>query len=443
MQPITLLVSTLLLAGGRPPAPDLAIVGARIEIGDGRVVENGTIIVRGDRILSVGTDAAPAGSTTIDGKGLTVYPGFIDAYSTSGLKLPEPVKSGDNPPDTVNTAPATMWHENRKNLRADVQAAKSIDLKGPFTERYADGVTSVLLSGGTGTLAGTAALVDLAAEPKVVVSQAASEIIFRSGGGGFRGGADVHDGYMGGAVQRPGAAQAPATYNYPGTLFGIFALLRQTLADAKLYAAQEKPKADPTYEGLRPLVTGKIPALFTVYNARDIDRAARVAEEFGLRMIVNGTSDGYRMIDILKARRAPVVLSLEPTEEPSRTVATGPDAVPKRVLVDRWQVWKELQGNAKALNDAGVPLAFRGATEGYLAGVRRLVAAGLPRDAALRAMTINPATMYGAAERLGTIETGKIANLVLMTGDFVDPKSTVKSVLVEGTRFEAKKESAK
>ena len=83
--------------------------------GDGRVVENGTVVVHNDKILSVGTGGAPAGATVIDGKGLTVYPGFIDAYSTSGLKLPDALPNGPNPPDTLNTAPATMWKGNRKN----------------------------------------------------------------------------------------------------------------------------------------------------------------------------------------------------------------------------------------------------------------------------------------------------------------------------------------
>lgn len=434
MQPITLLLSTLLAAGGSPQAPDLAIVGARVEIGDGRVVENGTIVVRGDRILSVGSGPAPSGATILDGKGLTVYPGFIDAYSTTGLKLPEAPPNGPNPPDTLNTAPASMWHGNRKNIRADVRAANSLDLKGPFTERYAQGVTSVLLSGGTGTLAGTAALVDLAATPKVVNSEAASEIQWRSGGG--RGGGEDED--MAGA-QRPQPPAQPQGYAYPGTLFGIFGLMRQTLYDAKAYAATTPAKADPTYEGLKPLVTGRIPGLFTVTQSRDITRAAHLADEFGFRMIVNGATDAYRAIDVLKAHRAPVVLSLEASTEPRRTVSTEPDSTPQRVLDDRYATYQERLLNAKALNAAGIVIAFRGGSDGYLTGVRRMIAAGLPREAALRAMTLDAATIYGAADRLGSIEPGKIANLVLMTGDFADAKSTVKTTLVEGTRFDTEK----
>jgi hypothetical protein len=448
MQPICLL-SALLVASPAPRiAPEIAIVAARIEIGDGRVIDNGTILIRGDRIAAIGAGlAVPRGATVIDGKGLTVYPGFIDAYSTSGLKLPEALPSGKDQPDTLNTAPATMWHENRKNIRADVQAAKCLDLKGPFTGRYKEGITSVLLSGGNGSLAGTAALVDLTAEPKVVNEQAAGEIVLRSGGG-FRGGEHVHD--HGGedmaaqdlaGAQRPQGAQQPTGYQYPGTLFGVYGLMRQTLADAQYYAAQTSPKADPTYEGLKPLVTGRIPGLFTLANARDISRAANVSKEFGFRMIVNGASDGYRMIDLLKSRQAPVILSTELMDEPTRKMSDDRDATPQRVLDARWELWKERQGNAKMLNDAGITLAFR---DPSLENVRKMIAAGPPRDAALRALTINPATIYGVSDRLGTVEAGKLANLVIMTGDFADAKSTVKTVLVEGNPFETeKKETAK
>ena len=209
--------------------------------------------------------ATPAGAKIVEGKGLTVYPGFIDAYSTSGLKLPEPLPSGKDLPDTTNTAPATMWHENRKGIRSDLKAASLLDKDASFADRVAQGVTAVLLSSGNGSLAGTAALVELSAVPKVLVADAAEEFVFR--GGGRFGGAEDED--MAGGQRRNQADTTPS-YPYPGTLFGVFGLTRQTLWDAKAYAAEAKPKADPTYDGLRPLVTGRMPALFTMNTAREI-----------------------------------------------------------------------------------------------------------------------------------------------------------------------------
>ncbi len=101
-----------------------AFVNARIEVGDGRVIENGTLVVRGDRIVLVGAGlAAPTGAKVIDGKGLTIYPGFIDAYSTEGLKLPAPTPNVGPEPDTNTTAPATMWSGNPNGIRADASPA--------------------------------------------------------------------------------------------------------------------------------------------------------------------------------------------------------------------------------------------------------------------------------------------------------------------------------
>ena len=441
MQPLTLILS--LLVAGRSPAlqgAETAIVGAKIETGDGRVVPNGTLVVRGDKIVLLGEGlAAPAGAKVVDGRGLVVYPGFFDAYSTSNLKLPEPLPSGALQPDTTNTAPATMWHENRKNIRADVSAEKALDTKASFADRTAQGITTVLFSGGSGSIAGTAALFDLSAEPKVVVPQAAEEFVFR-GGGRFGG---MRDEEMAGA-QRPAAPTAPTGYAYPGTLFGITALTRQTLWDAKAYAQEAKPKADPTYEGLRPLVTGRMPALFTLNTAREIARAGHLADEFGFRMIVNGVPDAYRMIETLKAHDAPVIVSLEVPDAPRRTATTDEDAVPTRVLEDRYQQYKERMANAKRLDDAGVTILFKKGSDDYLVGVRKLVAAsGLSRDAALRAMTVNPARAFGLSDGTGTLAVGKTANLVLMTGDFLDAKAKVQSTFVRGIATEPKKETAK
>lgn len=457
MHPLAFLVPALLHASVQAPpsSPTIAIVGARIEIGDGRVVENGTIIVRAGRIALVGAGlAAPEGAQVIDGKGLTVYPGFIDAYSTAGLKLPEPLPNVGTAPDTMSTAPATMWAGNRKGIRADVRAAKALDPTAGLAARAAQGVTTVLLSGGTGSIAGTAALVDVAATPTVLVPDAAEEFVLR-GGGRFGG---MRDEEMGGAQGAPPAPTGnpqgnppggpdgapptrrgqqppptPGAYNYPGTLFGVTALVRQTLYDARTYATEKSPKADATYEGLRPLVTGRMPAMYTLDTARQISRAARLSDEFGFRMIVNGAPDAYRMIDVLKAHDAPVIVSLAIPDDPPRTQGTTADSVPQRVLDDRYALFKERLGNARLLDAAGVTIAFRSGSDDYLVGVRKLVAAsGLSREAALKAMTVSPARMFGVSGEVGTIEVGKRANLVLMTGDFLDAKATVRSTLVEG-----------
>jgi hypothetical protein len=443
------MIPVLSLVAAMGMAPPLVISSARIELGNGQVIPNGSVLVVDGRIRAVGAEiAVPLGATTFDAKGMTVYPGFIDCYSTAGLKLPTPRASGTELPDTRNTAPATMWKENRRGIRSDVVATKVLDLKGPFSSQYKDGITAVLVSSGDGTLSGVAGVVSLGAEPKVLAPATACEINFRSRGGFGRGdGHDHSDGDEGMAAQRgQQSTQAAPSYPYPGTQLGVLALMRQTLWDAKHYAEQGMAKQDPTYEGLVPLVTGKMPALFTMSTSRDVTRAALYADEFGFKFIINGGLDLSQQIDLLKKYQAPVILSLDLPTEPSRTVAAD-STTPKEVAEDRWQAWQERMKGANRINSAGIPFAFRGSLgmSGYLAGVRKLVSSGLPREAALQGMTMNAAKILGLEGELGTIAEGKIANLVIMDGDFANEKSKVVRVIVEGSLFdpEAKPEAEK
>jgi imidazolonepropionase-like amidohydrolase len=397
---------------------DVAIVGARIEVGDGRVIESGNVVIRGDRIAAVGADAAvPAGATVVDGKGLTVYPGFIDAYSTRGLKIPD-AKAAGTPPDNRNSAPATMWHANRKGIRSEVSAAQALDFKDEVEGKRDQGITTVLVTPGGGMLSGNSAVISLAGTGKVLAPDVATEMGFRNGSGA----------------------------GYPGTLFGVTATLRQTLADAQYYGRQAKPEKDPSLDGLQPVLGGKIPALFSVNSAREIGRANRIAEEFGFRMIVNGGNEAYRVVDFLKTRKVPVILSLDVPDEPNRTVGTTPDATPKPILDERYALWQERVGNAKTLSAAGVPIAFGSVSTfgggGYLTGIRKLLKAGLPRTAALTAMTKGAAEIFGVSDRVGTVEAGKLASLVVMSGDFANEKSEIKTVFVEGAKFDMKKKEA-
>lgn len=417
-----LLISGGILAQGAfAQTKDIAIVGAKIEVGDGKVISSGTIVIHEGKIAAVGEGVAtPSGADVIDAKGLVVYPGFVDAYSTQGLKLPDLPSSG-TPPDTRNTAPATMWHNNHRGIRSDVVAAKCLDLADRLKENYGMGITTALLTSGTGSVRGIASVVDYVGKGNVLAPSAAGELALRGGGGGGGGG------------------------GYPGTLFGVTALTRQVLIDAQNYAQDPTAKKDPGLENLKPLVTRQIPALFVADSAREIVRAARFADEFGLKLILYGGREAYRELDLIKDRQIPVILSVDVQDAPNKKMDSGDDATPQEVLNERYDVWVEHSLNPKKLNEAGIPLAFSlgaGFAE-YLKGVRKMIAAGLPRDAALKAMTAGGAAVLGVADRTGSVEAGKLANLVIMTGDFVDDKSQIKTVFAEGTRVDLGKGGSK
>lgn len=416
----SLVLVGILAQGAFGQTRDIALVGAKIEVGDGRVIPTGTIVIHAGKIAAVGDSVAtPDGADVIDGKGLVVYPGFVDAYSTQGLKLPDLPSSG-TPPDTRNTAPATMWHTNHRGIRSDVVAAKCLDLADRMKDSYAMGITTALLTSGTGSVRGIASVVDYAGKGTVLVPSAAGELALRGGGGGGGGG-------------------------YPGTLFGVTALTRQVLIDAQTYAKDPTAKKDQSFDNLKPLVTGQIPALFAADSAREVVRASRFADEFGFKWIVYGGKEAYRELDLIKGKQVPVILSVDVQDAPSKKMDSGEDATPQEVLDERYDIWVEHSLNPKKLNEAGIPLAFSlgSGFADYLKGIRKMIAAGLPRDAALKAMTLGGASILGVADRTGSIEAGKLANLVIMSGDFVDDKSQIKTVLAEGARIDLGKGGGK
>lgn len=425
-----------------------AIVGARIEIGDGRVIERGTVLMREGLIEEVGAEVSvPAGADIVEGNGLVVYPGFIDAYTTRGVKLPSP-PAAKTPPDSRTTAPAFMWPENRRGIRPEVDVATALDLDP--ADWYAQGVLSALVAPGGGSIRGRAAVVVYTDEKdrQVLRNKVAMEMGFRSVAGGRGGGGAppaVPGGQPGGRPGgqpggQPGGETQGQGQGYPGSLLGVIALTRQTLYDAQDYDANGDK--DEALAALAPLLRGEFPALWAADTEREIGRAIHLSEEFGLKLMLSGARDAYRTAELLKERKVPVFLNIAAGAEPRR--ANEPDAsdpLPQAALEERYQNWRERATNPIALHEKGVDFAF--GSEGdpigdFLPNVRRLVSWGLPREVALRTLTLRAAELLGVGDQLGTLEKGKLANVVVMDGDFVEEKSKVKMVFVLGKKAEVK-----
>ncbi len=400
-------------------AQDIAIVGGRIEIGNGKSIANGTVIIRGGKIVEVSANPTiPEGMAKVDATGLVVYPGFIDGYVAKGLKLPD-VPAAATPPSNLTSAPATMWPENRKGIRSRINVADCLDLKSILPDAHKAGITSALLAAGSGLARGRTALAFMTDEQQKAIPSF-HELSFRGTGGGGGGGG-------GGGT-------------YPGTLLGFTSLLRQTLSDAQLYAESSSTKEDLDLKGLNSLVKKEAAALFAIDSESDIYRSMQVAAEFGFSFGIYGGRDAYKRADQLAEMKVPVMLNIALGEEPSVTVQ--PDGPPLALLEERRATWRERATNAVQLDRAKVQFAFSSEGDGYgdyLKNIRRLIQLGLPKDSALRAMTITPATILGQANSLGTIEKGKVGNLVLMSKDFVDDQSVVNAVVVMGKKFEVAK----
>ncbi len=409
-----------------------AITNARIVTGSGSVIEKGTVVVRGGLVAAVGENVtAPADARVIDGTGLTVYPGFFDANSNVGIAArattPTPGGPGGGGAAAAAAAAAAQPQSNSNypyGLQPETMASELIRANDASIETARNnGITTALSVPRDGIFMGESALVNTAGgsvSEMLIRAPFAQHITFRTLGGG----------------------------TYPVSLMGTFSALRQMLLDAqrlqevkRIYAANprgvRRPDADKSLEALFPVLNREIPIVMNANTEREIIRALDLGKEFNLRLIIAGGMQSGRVADRLKKQDVPVLLSLN---FPKRTAAASPEADPESMEVLRGRV--EAPKNAGILANAGVKFAFQsgGMTSlaDFLTNAGKTVEGGLVKDAAIRAMTMSPAELFGVADRLGSLETGKIANLVVMRGDIFARERTITHVFVDGVMFEQK-----
>ncbi len=406
---------------------DFAIVGVTVKVGDGSQVENALVIVKGGKIASVASGGqAPAGMATVKGAGKYLYPGFIDAYSTRLTKTaPEP--SLDGRPDATTQASPTMWAGNLKGIFGGFSASENLDFDRDNSS-FENGITTVLLAPNKGSIRGAAALVNLlpAAEKDRVLNPVV----------GF------------GLSYRAGAGSG-----YPSNILGVIALMRQTLADAKSTADGAEFGAPPAalagLKSLSPLVTGLKPGIFESNFDREIERSARLAEEFGFRFMVAGGRDAYKTAPFLKLKGVPVLLQVDyldqPVVTPDAESVPPADRQPLEYKQERLARWQDQIKGSQVLASEGVDFAFSTGSQPsqYLKNIRRLISQGLSPEAALKAMTVTPAKIFGVSDKIGSIQPDKLANLVLMSGPFEKDSSVIESLWISGKSVLAEKEAGR
>jgi imidazolonepropionase-like amidohydrolase len=408
---------------GQQEAPySYAITGARVVPVSSAPIDNGTVVISGGVITDVGANVTvPSGAITINGKGLTVYPGLIDMGSTAGLAVPE-VARADNPQTTEE-----VERVKRDTLmRAHLRAADHINPAAAALTRAAEsGITVILATPGSDGIRGQSALVLTAIGADVPQIGALADD--RRGPFIVRTPVALHVG----TAARPAGGDA-----YPNSLMGNIAFNRQAFLDAQWYGARSASASSAArphsaaLEAMQPAIAGKLPVAFRATTSHEILRALDMAKAFKLDPIITTARQVDDVTADLKAANARVIYSLNfPTRRPS----LAPDADESlSVLRDRANAPK----GPIALDKAGILFAFEsnGLAEpkDFLKNAQKSVAGGLSKDAALKALTINAATLAGAADRLGSLERGKIANLVVTDGDLFEEKTAIKHVFVNG-----------
>lgn len=422
------LVSIILVsfAGAQRSAIETyAITNARIVTVSGPIIERGTVVIRNGLIAAVGANVnAPSDARLIDGAGLTVYPGLIDSYTNLALPetapspspggggggggffaaQPRPSPGGPNSTQPPGLQPEVLVEDVLRPSGNDIESSRNV------------GITTALTSPRTGIWMGQSALINLAGDSP-------QEMIVRSP-------VAMHVGFT------------PLRGTYPGSLMGVFATLRQMMLDAQRYRdslalyersprGMRRPEMDRSLAALVPVVEGRMPVVMLANSEREITRALDLGAEFKLKLIIAGGREADRLAERLAKQNVPVLLSLN---LPRRTTAALPEADPEPMRVLRERV--EAEQTAGRLAKAGVRFAFQSGSltnmADLMSNANRTIEHGLSATDALRAFTIWPATILGVENQLGSIETGKIANLVVTRGELFARNRNIVHVFIDG-----------
>jgi imidazolonepropionase-like amidohydrolase len=408
--------------GGEPRS--FAIRGAKVVPVSGAPMENATVLVSRGVITAVGTNVTiPPDAWVIEGKGLIVYPGLVDAFTDVGLTAP--VSGGGNAGGEGNARPPiSKGPEDRPATTPWRNAADEINLADSRIEGWRSaGFTTTVSAPKTGMFPGQAAVLDLAGDrPGNLVVKA--------------------------PVAIPVSLQAPGGFrSYPGSLMGAIAYVRQIWIDTS-WSAQadanyeknprgvERPRYDESTESLKEALQKHAVVLVPGNSSLEIRRALVLGEEWKLNSVIYGGQMGYEVAAEIAAKKVPVLVDLKWPEAPKDG---DPEDVPSlRTLRFR----DRAPSSPAALEKAGVKFAFYSGgiatPKEILPAVKKSMDAGLSSDAALRALTLSPAEIFGVGDVLGSIEKGKIANLVITDGDLFDKKTKVKMVFVDGRKFEVR-----
>jgi imidazolonepropionase-like amidohydrolase len=391
-----------------------AITGGTVHPVSGADIPNGTVIIRGGLVEAVGANVAvPADATLIDVKGGHIYPGLIDAHTSLGFPSASarPRGFGGGGGGAAARPAAAPLPETGPAFMALREAKLSDD---DVDAKRATGVTTIVTAPSFGIFNGQSAIINLGEgniDTRVIRAPASQQISFNP---------------------RP-------AWTYPDSLMGVIAYIRQTFMDTQHYTAAhavydkspaglKRPDDSVSAQALEAVMRRDVPIVFVADSDAMIRRAQTIAKEFNLRYIISGARQGYRIADELKT--IPVLVSVKWPVAPANR--DDREEQPLRVIRDR-----QLAPTTPAtLQKSGVTYALvsgaGGKTSDLLPGIRKAIDNGLGADDALRAVTLTPAKIFGIDKQLGSLDRGKIANVVVTDKPIFTKDAKVKREFIDG-----------
>lgn len=413
-----------------PVTRTYAITNVNIIQGPGRKVDMGTVIIRNGIIQNVGKNLSiPSDAVVIKADSMYVYAGFIDGYSRAGVIKPKQETNRERPKDPGNPDPEQAGITPQNDVRTSLNPAdKSVE------DLRALGFTTAQVVPYGGMLPGTGSIIQLGGET-------ANEMVLFANSSFYS--------------ELTGAQRM-----YPNTVIGVMSKYRELYrqaAQAKAYenmyasnrAGLERPTNDKILEAFYPVIDKRMPVLFKADRYLDANRVLLLQQDLGFNVVLGDVKDSWDLINKIKTSNAKVFLSLDlpdAVKEEKKDDKKDQSTAEKEALEKRkTEAIAQYTAQASVFQKAGVSFGFSTAsakTKDIPANLRRMIAAGLTEDQALAALTTSPAQILGIADRVGTVDNGKIANLVISDKPYFNEKAKVRYVFVDGVmyKYEVKEE---
>lgn len=381
---------------------------------------NATLVIRDGKIIAVGTAGVviPKDAVVVDCKDKYIYPSFIDIYSDYGIAAPQRAMGGFNfnAPAQIssNTKGAYGWNQA---IKPETDAAKVFSVDDAKAKSFRDiGFGAVLTHVKDGIARGTGTVVTLANQNENLVmlkERASAHYSFNRG---------------------------TSTQSYPSSMMGSIALLRQTYLDAQWY------KNKPAKEGVNLSLQAwndnqSLPQIFEAEDKWNDLRADRIAKEFGTQYIIKGGGNEYQRIKEIAGTKSTYILSLNFPQ--AMDVEDPNDA--RAVSLGDMKHWELAPTNPAAFEKANIPFCLTTAdlrdSKQFMTNLRKAIEMGLSETKAMEALTKTPATLLGVYDKVGSIETGKLANFIITSGPVFSEKTTLLQNWIQGDKYGVKEDA--
>lgn len=386
-----------------------AFTNAKIFVDAETIIETGILLVKDGIIIGVGPSLnIPTGAVSIDLKSKTIYPGLIDTYTHYGMPEIKPVPKQRNPQPETNIKGAYGWNQA---IKADYEAYKTFVADTKQAEEFRKlGFSTVLTFQTDGIIRGSASAVSLGETKEnelIIKDRAASMMSFDKG---------------------------TSTQEYPSSLMGAIALLRQTYLDAEWY---KKDKTKKEYNISLDAFNGlqNLPQIFETNDKLSVLRADKIGDEFKVNYIIKGCGSEYQRIEEIKASNCKFILPLN--FPMTYDVEDAYDAL--NVSLEELKHWENAPANTSWFEKNEIPFALTTADlkdkKDFYKNLRKAISYGLSEKQALKSLTSIPADLLGISEKVGALKNGMLANFIITSGNLFDEKTIIYENWIQGNPY--------